>query len=157
MCGISILLSKEIKSNFIKFVKSDIKKMNDRGPDYQKIKILNDHVIAGHTRLAINGLTRDFDQPYTRDNEHFLIFNGEIYNFRDTDKLNKSDTKFLYDNLKAANGNIKVIKEFLRSCDAVWAFAFVSSDTLFFLETFLVKSLCTATAAQTINLHIFQA
>ena len=128
MCGISILLSKEIKSNFIKFVKSDIKKMNDRGPDYQKIKILNDHVIAGHTRLAINGLTRDFDQPYTRDNEHFLIFNGEIYNFRDTDKLNKSDTKFLYDNLKAANGNIKVIKEFLRSCDAVWAFAFVSSD-----------------------------
>ena len=95
MCGLGVLLTKTVCSDSLKFVERDIAKMVSRGPDAQISRIINGHVIAGHTRLAINGLSEDYNQPFSTDDEHFLVFNGEIYNFRETDPELKCDTVYL--------------------------------------------------------------
>lgn len=128
MCGIGILVANKLHSSFYGYVEKELIRMADRGPDASKTQIINNHIVAGHTRLAINGLSQEFNQPYSTDNEHYLIFNGEIYNFRDDFPRYKSDTKYLYDNLVAANGDIEKIKVFLSKCDAVWAFSFISPE-----------------------------
>jgi asparagine synthase (glutamine-hydrolysing) len=128
MCGISVLIAKNLKPDYMESIKNDAANMHSRGPDFQKIIKIGNHIIAGHTRLAINGLSKEFNQPYTTDDEHYLIFNGEIYDFRNEFYKLESDTKYLYDNLLAANGDLNVIKHFLKKCDGVWAFAFIAKD-----------------------------
>jgi asparagine synthase (glutamine-hydrolysing) len=127
MCGLGVLLTKTVCSDSLKFVEQDISKMISRGPDAQISSIINSRVIAGHTRLAINGLSEDYNQPFSTDDEHFLVFNGEIYNFREANPQLQCDTVYLYDKLVSANGDLTIINNFLGDFDGVWAFAFISS------------------------------
>ena len=60
-----------------------LKSIKHRGPDSSKQKILNKWQI-GFNRLAITAPIADFDQPYSEDpDEDCLVFNGEIYNFKE--------------------------------------------------------------------------
>ncbi|MCG8570372.1 MAG: asparagine synthase (glutamine-hydrolyzing) [Spirochaetes bacterium] len=67
--------------------KSLFKKMNDhhihRGPDYGEEVYLNNNKIGlGHRRLSIIDLDKRANQPMcTPDKKHWIVFNGEIYNF----------------------------------------------------------------------------
>lgn len=54
-----------------------------RGPDAEGI-FVNDHVCLGHRRLSIIDLDNRSDQPMSSHNSRYrLVFNGEIYNFRE--------------------------------------------------------------------------
>lgn len=64
-----------------------MKLMAHRGPDgvgFQRLSVTNRPVLFGHLRLAIIDLDRRSDQPMTyEDGRYWLIFNGEIYNYRE--------------------------------------------------------------------------
>ena len=101
MCGILAYISnKQINKNKISKIK-DL--MKCRGPDDQTYKIKpfgkkNLHLF--HSRLSIQDLHKRSNQPYIFKN-YILIFNGEIYNFKDLKKkINKkfkttSDTEVI--------------------------------------------------------------
>lgn len=55
--------------------------LHSRGPDFQRT-INNDFVSFGHRRLSILDPTPAGNQPFEDDN-HWLTFNGEIYNYKD--------------------------------------------------------------------------
>ena len=64
-------------------LKKALLSIKHRGPDSSKEKLSNNWQI-GFNRLSIVAPESDFDQPYTEDpNEDCLVFNGEIYNFKE--------------------------------------------------------------------------
>jgi asparagine synthase (glutamine-hydrolysing) len=57
--------------------------MHHRGPDAQG-HVVHGGVQLGHTRLSIVDLNPRSNQPfYSRDGRHVIVFNGEVYNFRE--------------------------------------------------------------------------
>ena len=86
MCGILGCLTN--KKNFLqkKLNKKILNLLANRGPD-QTSYIDRDNFFFGHTRLAIIGLNEQTaQQPVFQDNK-ILVFNGEIYNYKDISKL----------------------------------------------------------------------
>ena len=83
MCGIAGYIgNKVIKKNIIDFC---LIKMKNRGPDYQsynEYKLFDKHICLLHSRLAIIDLDKRSSQPFVENNVT-LIFNGEIYNYRE--------------------------------------------------------------------------
>jgi len=81
MCG--ILFSNVADISQDQFLRS-LETMRHRGPDHQAIKTFNNHVFMGHTRLKILDLNERSHQPFScKKNEIHLVFNGEIFNFRE--------------------------------------------------------------------------
>jgi asparagine synthase (glutamine-hydrolysing) len=78
MCGIFALLNSTINTESIKefFMKG-----SHRGPDYTNLVQINNSLIFGFHRLAINGLTAMSNQPFCLEGV-YLICNGEIYNYK---------------------------------------------------------------------------
>ena len=75
MCG--ILGTNFLSGNF----SNSLNLLNNRGPDYKSsIKIDNNEF--GHTRLAIIDLNDEANQPMIFD-DIVLVFNGEIYNYKE--------------------------------------------------------------------------
>jgi asparagine synthase (glutamine-hydrolysing) len=63
-------------------VRAMSEKIAHRGPDGEGIYV-DDHVALGHRRLSIIDL-QNGDQPmYSADGRYVIVFNGEIYNFKD--------------------------------------------------------------------------
>ena len=80
MCGIFSLLNnedcytpEEINESFMKGQK--------RGPEFSELKEIDNNLLFGFHRLAINGLNENANQPMTIDGIT-LICNGEIYNYK---------------------------------------------------------------------------
>lgn len=75
----------------------EIQKMNERmvrrGPDAGGIWLdENRHVALGHRRLAIVDLSENGAQPmHSPDERYVLVYNGEVYNFRELRKQLESD------------------------------------------------------------------
>ena len=89
MCGINGIISKS------KNKEKEIKKMNDRikhrGPESEGTYI-DDDIALGHRRLAIIDLATG-DQPiYNEDENLVIVFNGEIYNYKEIKKELKNHT-----------------------------------------------------------------
>jgi asparagine synthase (glutamine-hydrolysing) len=82
MCGLAAVVfkNKEIQA----FANSHVlQSLNLRGPDGQKVFDSNSYTFF-HSRLSINGLGEFGDQPIiSSDGRWTVIFNGEIYNFKD--------------------------------------------------------------------------
>ena len=102
MCGIAGILGKNAKSNVIDDM---LIVQHHRGPDY-KGKWLENGVALGHNRLSIIDNDPRSNQPFTKDGESFLLYNGEIYNFSKLKSLLKSnniklattsDTEIIYE------------------------------------------------------------
>ena len=101
MCGILAYISnKEINQNTLLNIKN---LMKCRGPDnqsYKKFSFGKKILHLFHSRLAIQDLNKRSNQPYIFK-DYVLIFNGEIYNFKELKKkLNKkfqtsSDTEVI--------------------------------------------------------------
>ena len=101
MCGITGIFGKNIKQ-----VKNRIIKMTDsvfhRGPDSGGIIVINDFIALGHRRLKILDLSNNANQPLFSNSERYgIVFNGEIYNFKELKLLTnykyktKSDTEVI--------------------------------------------------------------
>ena len=77
MCGI-YLTNQPLQVNE---VKKRVEKIQFRGPDNTDV-IKTDQVILAHLRLSILDLDKRSNQPMRRNNL-ILVFNGEIYNYKD--------------------------------------------------------------------------
>jgi asparagine synthase (glutamine-hydrolysing) len=84
MCGISGILSKKLcKENVKSRIINVVESLNHRGPDFSNIKEL-DLGYFGHNRLKIVDLSKKSNQPMvSNSNRYTIVFNGEIYNFKE--------------------------------------------------------------------------
>ena len=85
MCGISgiINFNKKVDLEVVKRMNEEIKY---RGPDHSSI-FSNSFCAAGNVRLKIIDLSDLSNQPFVSfDKKITLIYNGEIYNFKDLKK-----------------------------------------------------------------------
>lgn len=62
---------------------SALNTMVHRGPDHGQVKLVNNQVTLGHRRLAIVDLDARANQPFSIADRYHIVFNGEIYNFRE--------------------------------------------------------------------------
>ncbi len=86
MCGISGIISPHRE----KVSTTVLKKMNDalthRGPDgegYYEQHTDNFHVGLAHRRLSIIDLSEQSAQPFRYLNRYVLVYNGEVYNYKE--------------------------------------------------------------------------
>ena len=83
--------------NIESLVQAMNKKISHRGPDGSGIWNNEKHKIClGHQRLSIIDVSDKSKQPMTSIDGTSIVFNGEIYNYREL-KLKLSDTKFYSD------------------------------------------------------------
>ena len=83
MCGIAGCLSKDLISR--ELINKTLLSMSNRGPDNQSslnLQFNNKKLYFFHSRLSIIDLKTRSNQPFKFQN-FTLIFNGEIYNFRE--------------------------------------------------------------------------
>lgn len=108
MCGIVGGWWSTSPKNILSRINNSLGKLEKRGPDDQGYESypLNDGVVTlGHTRLSIIDLTSAGHQPMvSRDKRFSIVFNGEIYNYRELRKelttlghnfISDSDTEVL--------------------------------------------------------------
>ncbi len=115
---------------------SEILNMNQaikhRGPDdYGILKYKNS--IFGHVRLSVQDLSSKGNQPMSKDGNLWIVFNGEIYNFKEIRKyleghgykfISQSDTEVIlaaYDYWKD-----KCFEKF----NGMWAFALLDKKKI---------------------------
>lgn len=124
MCGINGII------NFDQVpIDDEIYLMNSalkhRGPDGDGSYKYN-NILLGHTRLAIQDTSDNGSQPMSNDGNYWIVYNGEIYNFKEIrDELLKKGYKFY------SNTDTEVIlnsyKEWGDQCfnkfNGMWSFA----------------------------------
>jgi asparagine synthase (glutamine-hydrolysing) len=81
MCGIFALLHNYNGRINMDIINEQFMKGKSRGPENSKVEIINNNLILGFHRLAINGLNNNSMQPLNI-NGVILICNGEIYNYK---------------------------------------------------------------------------
>jgi asparagine synthase (glutamine-hydrolysing) len=85
MCGIAGFVATGNATELapVEAVQRMTDRMRLRGPDAQAVWA-GDGVVLGHRRLAILDLNTRSDQPMmSADGQHAILFNGEIYNYRE--------------------------------------------------------------------------
>ena len=149
MCGILIWVNRERAVNTQRFC-SALMQLRHRGPDAQRCYFLRDidsssvgscmdvnrvetqpsvHVAMGHTRLSIIDLSDRANQPFLgAENEHVLVYNGEIYDYLEHQQKyadlhgpyqSQSDTEVLFKALVTEGLGA------LPHLNGMWAFAFL--------------------------------
>lgn len=90
MCGVLVTRGGEVQQ--AKF-SSALKELNYRGPDAQAFCQVHD-IWLGHTRLKIQDLDDQSNQPfYSQCGRYIIVFNGEIYNFKELQHSHSLQTK----------------------------------------------------------------
>ena len=87
MCGIGGIVNtnnSKIDPNIIENIKDSLE---HRGPDNSSIKYINESNCFVHTRLSIIDLNDRSNQPFQNEDKRYtLVFNGEIYNYKEIRK-----------------------------------------------------------------------
>jgi asparagine synthase (glutamine-hydrolysing) len=87
MCGIAGIYNFDQSKIDPEITNSVKDSLEHRGPDFSKIEYIDNKVALIHTRLAIIDLDRRSNQPMvSKDNRYSIVFNGEIYNFKEIRK-----------------------------------------------------------------------
>lgn len=126
MCGIYCKILKTNTEHPIEVYQKKINNIKHRGPDNLSL-IKKNNVIFGHTRLSILDASDNANQPFFDDN-HYLVYNGEIYNFQELKEEHlhevnfktHSDTEVLFELLKKFGDTI------LENLNGMFAFAFAN-------------------------------
>ena len=85
MCGIAGIISND--KNKLLEISILLKYLQNRGPDSTDILNINEKLTLGHTRLSIIDIDNRSNQPMmTRSKKNVIVFNGEIYNYKDLKK-----------------------------------------------------------------------
>ena len=131
MCGIAgLILTSEKRPAGLdpqQVIQRMIERLRHRGPEATRIKRFNeDRCWLAHARLRVTDEREIADQPFTSQSSRWkLVFNGEIYNWKDLDKYLKptgwtsrtnSDTERLAEMID------RVGVECLHSIDGMFAF-----------------------------------
>ena len=88
MCGIAgcALSGRGSPESSLEGTRRMMTRMRSRGPDAEGM-LSADGVVLGHRRLAILDLASRANQPMRSDDTRYsIVFNGEIYNFRELRK-----------------------------------------------------------------------
>ena len=107
MCGIAGVFNFD-KTKINPEITNRIKNsLEHRGPDFSRVDYLNEYVALIHTRLAIIDLDQRANQPMiSNDKRHSIVFNGEIYNYKEIRKeLESKGVVF------STNGDTEVLLE----------------------------------------------
>ena len=91
MCGIVGFVNQEKKKDKEKVIKAMADKIIHRGPDGEGYYVDED-IALGHRRLSIIDIKGGSQPMYNEDNSLVVIFNGEIYNFKELKKELKNHT-----------------------------------------------------------------
>jgi len=87
MCGILGSFLQHPSSGFDEHLHAALRALHHRGPDDQGLEtfsITGGQLTLGHTRLSIIDLSPGGHQPmHSPDERYTLVFNGEIYNYRE--------------------------------------------------------------------------
>lgn len=125
MCGIIGHISKDkTQEHYRTWLLTGLASIRHRGPDHEGI-FESDNVLLGHRRLSIIDLSSMGNQPVKDKEGNVLIFNGEIYNFKELGihflktKSILSDTVVLFELLKQFS-----VPEILPHLDGMFAFSF---------------------------------
>lgn len=137
MCGFFGVTLNEPKLPLLNEISFNNSRLNNRGPDgYHFFCSPCSRNYAIHYRLAVNDLTSAGTQPFATNTfpGKTLVFNGEVYNFRDLIKeldpkiilYSSSDTEVLY------RGICEIGFKFLNRISGPFALSFIdtTSDTL---------------------------
>jgi asparagine synthase (glutamine-hydrolysing) len=93
MCGIAGFFATDgvPTGALLEAVRRMTRQMQSRGPDAEG-EFAGDRIVLGHRRLAIVDLDPRANQPMqSADGRHVIIFNGEIYNFRELRRMLEGD------------------------------------------------------------------
>ena len=83
MCGIAGFTVANGTKNHASVISSMVNALKHRGPDAQNTWN-NETTYLGHARLSIIDLSEASNQPmYSSDNRYVIVYNGELYNYRD--------------------------------------------------------------------------
>jgi len=137
MCGIlGQISSKNIDKNEFE---SNLLNLIHRGPDDNGIYFEN-NIALGHTRLSILDLSKDGHQPMISDSGNYIIiYNGEIYNFKEIKKdllqkgykfYSNSDTEVIL------NGYMEYKENIAKYLNGMFAFSIYNKFTK---ELFLAR------------------
>ena len=85
MCGITGYINKDKKEKKKKIIKEMADAIKHRGPDGEGYYV-DDTIALGHRRLSIIDLKGGEQPIYNEDKNLVIIFNGEIYNFKELKK-----------------------------------------------------------------------
>ena len=80
MCGINGIIFKTSKTDVSKILKMNAL-LYHRGPDDSGF-INHKNLLLGHTRLSIIDTSNLGSQPMSVDGRYWIIYNGEIYNYK---------------------------------------------------------------------------
>jgi len=98
MCGIGGIININ-NSKIDPEIANNIKtSLEHRGPDNSSIKHISETVSLVHTRLAIIDIEDRSNQPFhSDDNRYWIVFNGEIYNYKEIrEELKTKGTAFIH-------------------------------------------------------------
>ena len=85
MCGIVGIIGGILQENNQE-INDMLDSINHRGPDHQKFKIYK-NALLGSARLSVVNQMENSNQPFhSKNNNSILVFNGEIYNFKELSK-----------------------------------------------------------------------
>ncbi|MDE7131170.1 MAG: asparagine synthetase B, partial [Lachnospiraceae bacterium] len=124
MCGICGMFRKNNEVDKEKFEQM-IDIIAYRGPDDRGAYYEN-NIALGHRRLAIIDLSKEGHQPFSYKDRYIMVYNGEIYNFRELREqlrhkgyefATKTDTEVLIAMYDCYG------KECVKHLNGMWAFA----------------------------------
>lgn len=122
MCGVAFTFSPG-DAGVTQRMQSAVKAMDHRGPDACGVEVLGG-ALLGHNRLSILDLGASHQPMLSRDGRYGLVFNGEIYNFRELRHDLEKNWSF------STSGDTEVLlaglvlqgPSFLDSLSGMWAF-----------------------------------
>lgn len=125
MCGIIGLINLNQNKQYDEQIKSALCTLSSRGPNHQDIKTYG-NVKLGHTRLSILDLSHQSDQPMEYSERYALVYNGEIYNYKELREELKSygfEFKTSGDTEVLLKAYVHWGKDCVSHFDGMWAFA----------------------------------
>ena len=94
MCGIAGYFCKNAEHGYQTTLREAIQTLSKRGPDVQNSVTLSPNVGFAHARLSILDVSAAGNQPMQNAEGTFtIIFNGEIFNFRELHQKHLTDVK----------------------------------------------------------------
>lgn len=150
MCGITGFFNKSVLPEMKERLQEATNAQRHRGPDATGYFFSKDERVGlGHNRLSIIDITERSNQPfYSEDGRYVIIYNGEVYNFREIKENLQLETRTTSDTEVILQAFIRQGPEFVHQLKGMFSFAIfdqVAAKMFLFRDRLGVKPL-----------HIFQ-